>query len=327
MSVAGVVAVAAGGAENVCCWDGSVGWPLSVAGPSSGVVPSTGGIAAGSTGGVVAGLTTTVVSCGARSGSATVPGAGAAITGTGVGANVWSATVDATGTATVVAAAATTPATMPAFVDIGPLSSTAMRVNVGACSREGRDRRRRGDGIGPAARQRRLGGALALAQRGDEKRRERVGRTDEASERCTTAVHASPGVLLGDAGDVRDLVERQLLDVAELERLAVGVGERRQSTRHLSVRERTIEVDDLVRGRHRRIDESSHAVEGARLAAPAVALVEADVRQDAVEPSSQVELAVEPGHRGVGPEERLLDGIFGGPRLAEAHHRVGIERR
>ncbi len=140
-------------------------------------------------------------------------------------------------------------------------------------------------------------------------------------------MHASPGVLLGDAGDVRDLAERQLLDVPELERLAVGVGERRQSTRHLSVRERTIEVDDLVRGRHRRIDESSHAVEGARLAAPAVALVEADVRQDAVEPRSQVELAVEPGHGAVGPEERLLDGIFGRPRLAEAHHRVGIERR
>ena len=86
-------------------------------------------VAGSTTGAVGVWSTTMTVSCGDASGSAAFD-AGAATTAAGGVENVWSATLDATGAATAVAAA-TTPATMPAFVDIGPLSSTARRVIVG----------------------------------------------------------------------------------------------------------------------------------------------------------------------------------------------------
>ncbi len=140
-------------------------------------------------------------------------------------------------------------------------------------------------------------------------------------------MHTSAGVLLGHTSELGDLTERQLLDVAELERLAIGHGKRRERRCDFALRVGAVDVEDLVGRRAVELGKAGCAVERADLAATAITLVEADVGEDAVKPGPEVELTLEPRHRPIGPKERLLHRVFRGPGLAEPHHRVGIERR
>jgi hypothetical protein len=121
-----------------------------------------------------------------------------------------------------------------------------------------------------------------------------------------------------------DVAERQPVDVAEHERLAVALGQLGQRAVHDA--HRVVEDGLLDRVGSQLDGLRLELVDQADLAALAVRLVVADVGEDAMEPRPQPEVAVEARQRPVGAQEGVLDRVLRGLVGAEAPIGVRVQR-